>query len=110
MANGCGVSVGRASVATPSPLPQRQPSRVADLGAVMLKHRLKPPPEDSYSLHRKLSGAFLACMKLKARWGSEALGVAGGCAPITPSSHRVPCRQIFMQVYESESKARRKGA
>ena len=41
--------------------------RVGELGAVMLKHRLKPPPEYSYSLHRKLSGAFLTCMRIGAR-------------------------------------------
>jgi aarF domain-containing kinase len=54
-------------------------SRVSELGAVMLKHRLTPPPDESYSLHRKLSGAFLACMKLRAR---------------------VPCRQVFLDAYE----------
>jgi len=41
--------------------------RVAGLGKVMLKHRLTPPPQDAYSLHRKLSGSFLACMRIGAK-------------------------------------------
>jgi aarF domain-containing kinase len=52
--------------------------RVGELGAVMLKHRLKPPPEYSYSLHRKLSGAFLTCMRIGAR---------------------VPCHDLFFDEY-----------
>ncbi|XP_010422699.1 PREDICTED: protein ABC transporter 1, mitochondrial-like [Camelina sativa] len=53
-------------------------SSISNLGATMLKHRLTPPPDEAYSLHRKLSGAFLACIKLGAT---------------------VPCRDLFLQVY-----------
>lgn len=40
--------------------------RVGNLGAVMVKERLTAPPREAYSLHRKLSGAFLANIKLGA--------------------------------------------
>ncbi|XP_050236881.1 protein ABC transporter 1, mitochondrial [Mercurialis annua] len=53
---------------------------VTNLGATMLRHRLTPPPEESYSLHRKLSGAFLACIKLGAV---------------------VPCRELLLDVYKN---------
>ncbi|XP_066141380.1 atypical kinase COQ8B, mitochondrial [Euwallacea fornicatus] len=54
-------------------------ARIQDLAQIMLMHRLCPPPEEVYSLHRKLSGVFLLLAKLKVR---------------------VECRQKFLNLYE----------
>ncbi|MES1920238.1 hypothetical protein MHBO_001929 [Bonamia ostreae] len=42
---------------------------VSDLkayGTEILSDRLTPPPTEAYTLHRKLSGCYLTCFKLKA--------------------------------------------
>lgn len=52
--------------------------RVQALIPVLLRHRLTPPPEESYALHRKLAGCFLLCSRLRAR---------------------VPCHRLFQELY-----------
>jgi aarF domain-containing kinase len=57
---------------------QDMTARIQNLVPTMVTHRLCPPPEEVYSLHRKLSGIFLLCSKLRAS---------------------VSCRQKFLSLY-----------
>ena len=40
--------------------------RLSEHGSPFLQHRLTPPPEEVYTLHRKLAGAFNLCIRLGA--------------------------------------------
>ncbi|CAG8689679.1 11284_t:CDS:2, partial [Acaulospora morrowiae] len=55
------------SVATYDFSKQTITNRIRNLIPTMLKYRLTPPPDETYSLHRKLSGSFLLCAKLGAK-------------------------------------------
>lgn len=52
--------------------------RLAQYTETFMHGRLTPPPQEVYSLHRKLAGAFLMCIKLRAV---------------------VPCRQVLEDVH-----------
>ncbi|CAH2985239.1 unnamed protein product [Chilo suppressalis] len=58
---------------------QKTTRRIQALVPTILTHRLCPPPEEIYSLHRKLSGVFLLCSKMKVKMN---------------------CRVMFEQIYE----------
>ncbi|KPJ09127.1 Chaperone activity of bc1 complex-like, mitochondrial [Papilio machaon] len=58
---------------------QKTTRRIQDLVPTILTHRLCPPPEEIYSLHRKLSGVFLLCSKLKIKMN---------------------CRDMFREIYD----------
>ncbi|KAG1463274.1 hypothetical protein G6F46_002325 [Rhizopus delemar] len=48
-------------------------ARIRETIPVMLRHRLTPPPDESYGLHKKLSGAFLLCSKLGSKFDTKAV-------------------------------------
>ncbi|XP_026736104.1 atypical kinase COQ8B, mitochondrial-like [Trichoplusia ni] len=58
---------------------QQTTRRIQALVPTILTQRLCPPPEEIYSLHRKLSGVFLLCSKLRVKMN---------------------CRNMFHEIYD----------
>ncbi|XP_008557929.1 atypical kinase COQ8B, mitochondrial [Microplitis demolitor] len=59
---------------------QNVTKKMQALVPTIITHRLCPPPEEIYSLHRKLSGVFLLCAKLKVK---------------------INCRDMFRDIYKN---------
>ena len=60
---------------------------VEEIVPAMTKHRLTPPPKEIYSLHRKIVGSYMMCIKLRSR---------------------VPARAIFEETFENWTKLQNK--
>jgi len=54
--------------------------KITKILPTMSKHRLTPPPPEIYSLHKKVVGTYLMCIKLRSK---------------------VPARRIFEDTYEN---------